>query len=193
MHGGVIGVISEGTGRGSCFFFELPCHESDLTMGRCPSAVIRSSASLYSLGGATDIEDATPHNSSISSNNLTSFETTNSSLAPAITNMVRSAFTSRSRNTMSFFQEENTVKKYRILVADDVALIRNMMQRSLVEMTDVFDHAYDGENAIEFVKAKGINYYDIILLDGYMPRVRQGLFEIFFFLKHIIDEWLCCC
>jgi DNA-binding NtrC family response regulator len=61
------------------------------------------------------------------------------------------------------------VKKYNLLIVDDEASLRTLLESELVESSEfVVDTAADGSQAINLVQAK---VYDVVLLDIRMPRV----------------------
>jgi hypothetical protein len=62
-------------------------------------------------------------------------------------------------------------EKYHILVVDDVLIVRKMVQRALTDIASSIHLASNGFEAIELVNGNGINFFDIILLDAYMPHV----------------------
>ena len=62
--------------------------------------------------------------------------------------------------------------QYNILCCDDVALIRRMVERTLQSESNQFDQASNGVEAIDLIKShNNMLFYDIILLDAYMPIV----------------------
>lgn len=67
----------------------------------------------------------------------------------------------------------HTGKTFKILMVDDVSGIRKIMERCLLELSEVFHQAANGDEALERVKTLGTSYYDVILMDGYMPQVRS--------------------
>ena len=56
----------------------------------------------------------------------------------------------------------------RVLVVDDEKMIVKGLKFSLIQDYSVVDCAYDGEEALEYVRN---NEYDIILLDIMLPRL----------------------
>jgi signal transduction histidine kinase len=64
-----------------------------------------------------------------------------------------------------------TKKTYEILIVDDTKTMRMIVQAVLSDMDASFDHAQDGQGAIDLIKAK---QYDLIISDIHMP-VMSGL------------------
>ena len=61
--------------------------------------------------------------------------------------------------------------KHRVLIVDDVSLIRKMMIKTLSPICSIVDEAEDGFNASKLFDSHDVDYYDIILCDCYMPEV----------------------
>ncbi len=57
------------------------------------------------------------------------------------------------------------------LIADDDELSREVLKRALGRYGFVVDEAEDGEDAVESVRSKGVNHYDVVMLDMRMPRM----------------------
>ena len=57
------------------------------------------------------------------------------------------------------------------LIADDDELSREVLKRALGRYGFAVDEAEDGEGAVENVRSKGINHYDVVMLDMRMPRM----------------------
>ena len=98
-----------------------------------------------------------------------------------------------SENQNIISDEYMTIKKYKILCCDDMLLIRKMIERSLNNIIDIFDHANNGLEAIKKIQSHGsnINYYHMILIDAYMPQVciYSSLIKPLVLTYSDLDEW----
>ncbi|GCD91047.1 response regulator [Nocardioides sp. LS1] len=61
-----------------------------------------------------------------------------------------------------------TGRALRVLVADDVDIVRELLRRMLEKLGHVVDEVTDGQQAVEAVSAGN---YDLLLLDLSMPRM----------------------
>ena len=262
LHGGIVGVESEGEGKGSCFYLDLPrfqlkldssksmCKPISQAPSRVPSfnelakhdhtdnhipAAISPTTYTTQLNtnlnsSKTPTSNSTPINGHNNiNNNTTSYisprdkiadyihksndnsdelldkqlhDNTNTntntnqndqSILPITVKRVLSVNVAKDKSKnnkinpldlsieserapylTTTIMELATKQKYNILCCDDMPLIRKMVERALYELSNVFDHASDGSEAVALVTSKNnLKYYEVILMDAYMPKVSQ--------------------
>ena len=192
LHGGKVGLYSEGEGKGCTFYLELPLHdvvemprssdEEDFLNPLPPRLVVQPLKSTKSYFGGNSVRAAdSPFKDSLQ---RSVFEESMGSLchspihSPGSTSgggEASSAVTSKPLRSYSDvvpnFDPEEIFG--RILVVDDSDLNRKITCRSLVAYWYECVEAEDGQAAVEIISdslKEGPNY-SVILLDNIMPRL----------------------
>ena len=191
LHGGKVGLQSEGEGKGCTFFLELPLHdvveiphssaEEDFLDPLPPMLVVKSKSVKSHFGGDLVREADSPFSNSIQKS---IFEESWGSAffhSPVHSHGVSSgdastaspkAFKIRSNSDVA--PDFATMEVLgRILVVDDSGLNRKITSRSLTACGYECVEAVDGQAAVEIMASalrEGPNF-SVILLDNLMPRL----------------------
>ena len=150
LHGGKIGIQSDGEGHGSTFYFELPISNEPELSHR--SRRVRKK----------EEEGKEP--------NLISALRSSSSIAPSNNNDEITLRLSSSKLKASL--ESRNLRN--VLITDDSISNRKMLSRLLLKQSFIIDEASDGAEAVEKVKAARLSEttsYNIILMDFVMPNM----------------------
>jgi len=194
MHGGLIGVSSEGEGCGSTFFQEVPCAscvamavagEHQISPPKGPAA--ETSDPLLDLPAWSPVGIATSEDqvdqihremlgrllspvASGANSRLTSPPAVETRQAAHGAEIPLDQPVPPHESRVYTFPEAAEPKRLRVLIADDSALGRKMLRRALGDMAEICHEAEDGEKALTVV-ASNISFYDLVMSDLHMPKV----------------------
>jgi CheY-like chemotaxis protein len=147
LHGGHMGVESEGPGKGCTFFLELPVIKSGhpTPKGKPPSP-------LVSVAALATTKPITPHPMSVRHQSL------------------RFTFASSDSDESDVAKESHIGEDLKILVVDDSLLCRKMVSRVLKDEGQL-DEAVDGREATTLVlrSMAALEPYHLIVMDSAMP------------------------
>lgn len=229
MHEGKVGAYSGGEGRGSTFYFELPCQvfSPNTFDDMFPSTEEVPTATTQVLDGNNDnknklaviiptdlskdippagaiIPDLSRTTSTVvvgydsaESEKTSSLETIKfseskkdcltapnpflSGLASPRSFLILNRNFSSSRSISSSSDRspflENTAKRLKILLADDSALTRKMVQRLLTPLNPIICHASNGVEAVNMVlhsMQPEERMFDVVVIDFLMPEMDGG-------------------
>ena len=71
----------------------------------------------------------------------------------------------------------------------DALMIRKVMARYLLAKSIVAESACDGQQACDTVALKGVNYYDLILMDYTMPIMVRAFLQV---LDSLVNHFAVC-
>jgi hypothetical protein len=172
---GMIGVSSVGEGHGCTFYVEFPYYLSK-------SSSINSYSSQQNLSQGAVMSTAMTSNFTtcmFDPNIATSRETSISPIDVLCSDSTCESSgvddLSDSCLSMPHFARNYETEKYNILVVDDAILVRKMVVRALKEVTNICSIASSGYEALQRV-ADDIGFYDVILVDCYMPEASHYSF-----------------
>jgi nitrogen-specific signal transduction histidine kinase len=188
IHGGVIGVESQGEGQGSTFYFELPLFHM-ISATTSPESVFSDFlAPGTGMGSSIDRKDCFARQkrkiiqrskSSSEINNLANQgRSQGSTLSSSTISSTHQGVVKSKHEVLEAFSflDEHIRKnssspepKYRVLVVDDMPLIRKLVRRSIESIVTTTKEAVDGLDAVNIIRQGEI--FDVILMDGYMPKV----------------------
>jgi CheY-like chemotaxis protein len=145
LHGGRVGIFSEGEGRGSSFYFELPVSKVD---------------TRHSIRMPLDYQDQSqlsifdPYDSEIPSKSTISrhIPAEEPSIDIGIPHQV----------------------SWNLMLVDDSTLNRKCTGRLVGSLGHTFDEASDGDECIELIRSSLLpeaRHYDAVLIDNHMPNV----------------------
>lgn len=153
LHGGRVGLQSDGEGRGSMFFLEIP-------------VLRRMQDDIEAVEGEDDPEvynnSSSPRAISSKSSHKYACDNENGSTSFQIETVVRSQF--------------HLGKQLKALVVDDSSINRKFTRKLLENLKYICEEADDGDVAVAMVReafqSKGAkSQYDIIFMDNLMPRM----------------------
>lgn len=155
MHKGAVGVRSDGLGKGSQFFMELPM-DPEASFKAPPIMKLRSIAADL-LNGFGDV------------GKCYSRPSFNSSNCPVHT--VMKAISGAAQKPMK--KPSIAPSNIKILIVDDVASCRKVHRKLVGDYCEIVDEACDGVECVSKVEAALNNHvpYDAILLDNTMPNM----------------------
>lgn len=184
MHGGKIGCFSQGEGKGSIFYIDLPIHRFDFSSSISGDEV--SEISEISEISSKDSDDSesdeckkefpkNPSNSIISikeSNNLENYrETLKENIKDNICEVEADLkdLEKKSLESQMSKQESDVLANKIALIVDDSCLNRKVLKK-FIEKKMKCDEAVDGLEATKMIQ-KDLDYYDIIFMDYFMPNL----------------------
>ena len=159
LHGGVIGMSSEGQGCGSVFFVELP-----LVISRGEENENIRSRKPLSETFASSIQDAMPASKIIKEGRL----------IPAKEGKLEDGLVQQTIAHSKINRNSAGWRRKRALIVDDAALNRKMMSRLLALRHFEIEEASDGLEALSRLRVsvgESNPQYDVILMDFVMPNM----------------------
>jgi len=89
------------------------------------------------------------------------------------------------KNVRTKDQQSNNLSNKKVLLVEDNLINQEITKRILEEMNIICETAIDGTKCLETIEEKGIEYYDLILMDIHMPK--HNGYEIARILKDIMS------
>ncbi len=170
MHGGVIGAISEGEGKGCTFFLEIPCQVRQ-------RAESNDRDSLEDERGADGSEASKSYEEDCEWTEWSARSRADTTLADYAL-VTRNVTTGEPvsgqhhRQPSKDLRQSGDITGLKVLLVDDSALARKMVERMLTDAGFHCHHACNGLQAVEKVTAAqqaGEQPFDVVLMDCYMP------------------------
>ena len=194
MHGGTIGVHSDGEGSGSTFFICMPAYFCSTSASELQGVIPtcgrgRSDANMSPVNRASSTTSESPADYIDTSSApflplLSSDGRLSASVTPSDGQDERKAELEAFRSTepaeAAFTIQScvgplgSAVRYPKALLVDDSDMNRRILRKSLESVFDVMDMAEDGEEAVQMVRqclAAGSEPYDVVFMDFIMPKM----------------------
>ena len=191
LHGGRIGLYSEGKGAGACFYLDLPLYRSNAIDARTSSTITSSSDSTITDESGEEIEidvfnlETTPtvdlYHSTINAEECNKPTLSVNAVEKGIVPNLPATPTAKNLNESPIIGHKICGligvmggRKLRILLVDDSVMTRKLLRHSLELDGHIILEAGDGMTAVNMLASQsaqdGANI-DVILLDYHMPGI----------------------
>lgn len=175
LHGGYIGVESEGEGKGSSFYIDIPISRKETTDDDVVEAVRTFASTIHHSN--TNSSDASHSTKSVAVSLRGSTGASSRSSVSSRGSLIRKKVRVGIQPVPEFYSEQNDVyAKYyskKILIVDDSSTNRKLVNRLLADKIGLRDEAIDGIDAVAKCKHSidSGNAYDIVMMDYSMPNM----------------------
>jgi signal transduction histidine kinase len=180
IHGGCVSVVSEGAGKGSCFTLQLPSyrlkHSASLSPAQIADIDLAASIVQHELtrlaSNTKKIQKHRPLPVYVPPKDIVSARVEPSPLArspysPPVSSPASPAPASPSTSPSLFANK-------RVLIVDDVKMVRKLLEKNLIIRGAICSQAEDGIDAVQKFKKTlemDIEKFDLILIDFVMPNM----------------------